>query len=169
LEFIGVVDIKNEYIELKNGDCLVYFRIMPENISAMPKNKVQEKIEGLKTLIALSSYNLELAVFSSYENFDDIVENYREKRDDFWEQNPKDPRIDILNEDARNLYEINATRSGAKEFYVILRLNMAQRKDMKNAIMKTEKLIAEGDFDVKMSTGNELFDIIQVYLENFKV
>ena len=168
MEFIGIVDIKNDYIELKNGDCLIFFKIQPKNISAMPKDKINQEIEGLKTVIAITSYNLELAVFSSYENYDDVVQSYRDLSDVYREANSKDVRIDLLNDDIRELYEINATRSGAKEFYIILRLNMAQRKDMDNAIMKTEKLISEGNFAVKMSQGDELFDIIQIYLENFR-
>ena len=168
LAFIGITDVKSNYIELKNGDCLVYFRIQPKNISAMPKEKIQKEIEGLKTVIALSGYNLELSVFSSYENYDDVVQNYYDKAEEYRKENPKDIRIELLSEDIRELYEINATRSGAKEFYIILRLNIAQRRDMDNAIMKTEKLIAEGDFNVKLSQGDELFDIIQVYLENFR-
>jgi len=130
-------------------------------MSAMPKEKIQKEIEVLKTVIALSGYNLELSVFSSYENYDDVVQNYYDKAEEYRRENPKDIRIEMLSEDIRELYEINATRSGAKEFYIILRLNIAQRRDMDNAIMKTEKLIAEGDFNVKLSQGDELFDSIR--------
>ena len=139
----------------------MYFRIKPKNMSAMPKEKIQKEIEVLKTVIALSGYNLELSVFSSYENYDDVVQNYYDKAEEYRRENPKDIRIEMLSEDIRELYEINATRSGAKEFYIILRLNIAQRRDMDNAIMKTEKLIAEGDFNVKLSQGDELFDSIR--------
>jgi len=88
--------------------------------------------------------------------------------DEYRKQNPRDVRIGLLEDDIHELYEINATRSGAKEFYITLRLNMAQRKDMDNAIMRTEKLIAEGGFNVRIAQGSELFAIIQVYLENFR-
>jgi len=147
---------------------MVYFKVQPKNISAMPKDKIQKEVDGLKTILALSSYNLEISIFSSYENYEDVVQNYRDKIDQYHEENPKDVRISLLEDDIQELYEINATRSGAKEFYITLRLNMAQRKDMDNAIMKTEKLIAEGGFNVRIAQGSELFAIIQVYLENFR-
>ena len=146
----------------------MYFKVQPKNISAMPKDKIQKEVDGLKTILALSSYNLEISIFSSYENYEDVVQNYRDKIDQYHEENPKDVRISLLEDDIQELYEINATRSGAKEFYITLRLNMAQRKDMDNAIMKTEKLIAEGGFNVRIAQGSELFAIIQVYLENFR-
>jgi len=65
LEFLGIVDIKNNYIELKTGDCIVYLKVQPKNISAMSKAKIQKEVDGLKTVLALSSYNLEISIFSS--------------------------------------------------------------------------------------------------------
>ena len=168
LVFIGIVDIKENYIELKNGDCLVYFRVSPKNISAMSQEKIRQEIEGLKTIIALSSYNLEISLFSGYENYDDIVQNYHQLIDDYHKTNPKDIRIALLEADIRELGEINATRSGAKEFYMTLRLNMAQRWDMETAIRKTEKLLADGGLSPKITQGKEFYNLIQVYLENFR-
>ena len=168
LSFIEVIDIHNNYIELKNGDCLVFFRIAPKNISAMPQEKIRQEIEGLKTIIALAPQNLELTLFSSYENYDDVTCHYRDLIEVYRKVNPKDIRINLLEDDIRGLNEINATRSGAKEFYVVLRLNMAQRKDMENSIRQNERLISEGGLTPKVLQGSELFDLIQVYLENFK-
>lgn len=168
LTFIEIIDIHDNHIELKNGDCLVFFRVSPKNISAMPQEKIRQEIDGLKTLIALTAFNLELSLFSSYENYDDVVQHYRDLMEVYRDTNPKDIRIGLLEADIKELNEINATRSGAKEFYIVLRLNMAQRKDMENSIRHTERLIAEGGLTPKTAQGAELFDLIQVYLENFR-
>ena len=58
LQFIEIINLHDNHIELKNGDCLVFFRVSPKNISAMPQDKIRQEIEGLKTIIALSSHNL---------------------------------------------------------------------------------------------------------------
>ena len=159
LAFIEIVDIQNNYIELKNGDCLIFFRVSPKNISAMPQEKIRQEIDGLKALIAMTTHNLELSTFSSYENYDDVVQHYRNLIDAYRKADPKDIRIVLLESDIRELNEINATRSGAKEFLILLRLNMAQRRDMEINIRKIEKLIVEGGLSPKILQGGELFDL----------
>ena len=168
LEFIGVVNIHECYIELKNGDYLVFFRVLPKNISAMPAMKIKQLIDNFKIILSLTKYNLELISFSSYENYDDVLDFYRHLKEGYRDSNNNDIRISLLEQDISYLNEINATRSGSKDFFILLRLNIAQRKNMENSIRETEKLISEGGLSPIAVKGRELFDIIQIYLENFR-
>ena len=168
LDFLGIINITKNHIELRNGDYLVFFRVLPQNISALPERKVKQVIDNFKTLLSLTKHSLELVSFSSYENYDDVLEFYRKKMEVYRNKDSNDARIQILAYDIEYLNEINATKSGSKEFFILLRLNIAQRKDMELSIRETLKFISEGGLSPQLVEGRELFDIIQIYLENFR-
>ncbi|MDR0572090.1 MAG: hypothetical protein LBG48_04535 [Rickettsiales bacterium] len=169
LQFLSIANIDKEYIELQNGDYLIFFRVSPKNISAMSEKKIREEINNFKTALSLTKHNLELIAFSSYENYDDVVQDYYHRIEFYRRENQDDIRISILESDIEYLNEINATRSGAKEFFIVLRINIIGRKNMYFSIRETEKLITEGGLNPQIVKGHKLFEIIQVYLENFRV
>jgi hypothetical protein len=168
LEFLGLVNISDRYIELKNGDYLTFFRVLPKNIAVMPAQEIRKEIESLSAMLSLAKDDLEFIAIPSYENYDDITMYYQKQRDHFREHDGNDIRAKLLESDIRYLSEINATRSGAKEFYIMLRLPISKRKEMDVTVKSCEKLINEAGFSPRVACGNELFDIVQIYLENFR-
>jgi len=193
-ELLGITDITEantantqgtksfyDYIHLKNGDYAVFFRIQPKNISAMPEEKLIQEIESFETVLDLSKYSFESFTFSSYQKFDDQIEYYKslieineeENRERVKQKLPQHKSNDVKNRVLKNsinyLKEINATRSGAKMFYFILKINIPMRKIMDTIIKEFERLLHEAGFFPRIADYNELKEIIGTYLEDYQL
>ena len=168
LAFLGIKNIADNYIEIESGDFLIFYKIQPINISAMPAPKIKQYIDSFGMVLSLTKYELELISFPSYENYDDVIETYKTRIEQYRRENPSDRRIDLLEEDIRSLNEINATRSGAKEFFILLRLNIGKRRELDVAVAETRKLISDANLNPDIVVGENLKGIIQIYLENFR-
>lgn len=157
-ELLGVKSFSRNGIQTDGHGELVYFMIMPTNISVLSRVSIGQKVHHLMQLLSAQP-DIEIVCTDARENFDDN----KLYLDDRAENEPNKKVRDLLLRDKAFLDDIQLQMSTAREFLFVVRLRNESDEQSFANLNRIEKLINEQGFDCKRAERDDVKRILSQY------
>lgn len=142
-ELLGIRHFTSYGLMTDYGE-LVFFRVMPTNISVLSSMNIQQKIAGLTNLLKIEP-DMGIVCTDSCECFDNNREYLRRRVQE--ETNPKVRAL--LEQDREMLTRMQAEMANAREFYLVKRYIGLKPEMVFTLSNDTMKQIAEKGFEAE--------------------
>ena len=158
-ELMGIKSFTNYGLSTKNGE-LLFFNIVPTNISVLSKASIETKIYHL--MMVLSSIpDIEIVCADASECFDDNKRYLQERKNQ--EETNKVRRI--IEKDIAFLDKIQTEMATARQFMLIGRCKNAKPEQVFNTLNSIEKVISEQGFEVQRMSKEDIKRFIALYFD----
>lgn len=164
-ELIGITGLDSCGLRRDSGEEVLVFLLEPDNLSVLSEAGITRKVYGLMTVLKGLS-ELELCCVNSKESFAGN-RRYLKKR----LQEEENPRVKLLlQQELRELEEMEHSRVGSREFLLLLRLNREDIRDLGPLLNRVEKAFREQAIRVRRAQEEDLKRILSVYFtQSFSV
>lgn len=158
-EFMGIKSFTNYGLSTKNGE-LLFFNIVPTNISVLSKASIETKIYHL--MMVLSSIpDIEIVCADASECFDDNKRYLQERK----EQEETNKVRRIIEKDIAFLDKIQTEMATARQFMLIGRCKNAKPEQVFNTLNSIEKVISEQGFEVQRMSKEDVKRFMALYFD----
>lgn len=158
-ELMGIKTFTNYGLSTKNGE-LLFFNIVPTNISVLSKASIETKIYHL--MMVLSSIpDIEIVCADASECFDDNKRYLQERKGQ--EETNKVRRI--IEKDIAFLDKIQTEMATARQFMLIGRCKNAKPEQVFNTLNSIEKVISEQGFEVQRMSKEDIKRFMALYFD----
>ena len=158
-ELMGIKSFTNYGLSTKNGE-LLFFNIVPTNISVLSKASIETKIYHL--MMVLSSIpDIEIVCADASECFDDNKRYLQERKNQ--EETNKVRRI--IEKDLTFLDKIQTEMATARQFMLIGRCKNAKPEQVFNTLNSIEKVISEQGFEVQRMSKEDIKRFMALYFD----
>jgi hypothetical protein len=158
-ELMGIKTFTNYGLSTKNGE-LLFFNIVPTNISVLSKASIETKIYHL--MMVLSSIpDIEIVCADASECFDDNKRYLQERKNQ--EETNKVRRI--IEKDIAFLDKIQTEMATARQFMLIGRCKNAKPEQVFNTLNSIEKVISEQGFEVQRMSKEDIKRFLALYFD----
>lgn len=165
-ELIGIDEITDYSIKTAFGE-LIYFMIHPTNISVLSEASVSARIYALMTVLK-GIAEIEMLCLNSKENFDENKQYLKKRMEE--ESNPAIRKL--LQMDSTNLDRMQVQMATAREFLIIIRLNIGDEKGLKDKtsdvfpyLSRIEKSLKDQGFTARRADNADIKRLLGVYYE----
>lgn len=156
-ELLGIDAITDYGIATKQGE-LVFFAIAPTNLSVLPADSIDARINALLNII--KGYDgIEMIATDAMQSFEYNKRFYRERLEK--ETCPAVRRL--LEQDIEYLDNIQVMTASSRQFYIVLRIRNEVKGDIYSYLGNVEKYIHEQGFTVHRANRQELKKLLAVY------
>lgn len=156
-ELLGIEAITNYGIGTKQGE-LVFFSVAPTNLSVLPADSIDARINALLNII--KAYDgIEMIATDSMQSFEYNKRFYRDRLEK--ETCPAVRRL--LEQDIEHLDRIQVMTASSRQFYIVLRIRSEVKGDIYAHLGNVEKYIHEQGFTVHRADRQELKKLLAVY------
>ena len=159
-QFIGAKEITDYSLVTYGQGELVYFIVIPTNISVLSESSVWARIYALMTVLK-GVAEIEMLCLNSRESFEDNKRFLKSQMEQ--EENPVIRRL--LEQDQTHLDRIQVQMATAREFLIMLRLKDEKESDIFPYLSRIEKSLKEQSFSVKRADKEDIKRILAVYYE----
>ena len=147
-ELLGIEAITDYGISTKQGE-LVFFSVAPTNLSVLPADSIDARINALLNII--KGYDgIEMIATDSMQSFEYNKRFYPAVRR-------------LLEQDIEHLDRIQVMTASSRQFYIVLRIRSEIRGDIYAHLGNVEKYIHEQGFTVHRADRQELKKLLAVY------
>ena len=158
-ELMGIKTFTNYGLSTKNGE-LLFFNIVPTNISVLSKASIETKIYHL--MMVLSSIpDIEIVCTDASECFDNNKRYLQERKEH--EETNKVRRI--IEKDIAFLDKIQTEMATARQFMLIGRCKNAKPEQVFNTLNSIEKVISEQGFEVQRMSKEDIKRFMALYFD----
>lgn len=158
-ELMGIKTFTNYGLSTKNGE-LLFFNIVPTNISVLSKASIETKIYHL--MMVLSSIpDIEIVCADASECFDDNKRYLQERK----EQEETNKVRRIIEKDIAFLDKIQTEMATARQFMLIGRCKNAKPEQVFNTLNSIEKVISEQGFEVQRMSKEDIKRFLALYFD----
>ncbi len=158
-ELMGIKSFTNYGLSTKNGE-LLFFNIVPTNISVLSKASIETKIYHL--MMVLSSIpDIEIVCADASECFDDNKRYLQERK----EQEETNKVRRIIEKDIAFLDKIQTEMATARQFMLIGRCKNAKPEQVFNTLNSIEKVISEQGFEVQRMSKEDIKRFMALYFD----
>ena len=158
-ELMGIKSFTNYGLSTKNGE-LLFFNIVPTNISVLSKASIETKIYHL--MMVLSSIpDIEIVCADASECFDDNKRYLQERK----EQEETNKVRRIIEKDIAFLDKIQTEMATARQFMLIGRCKNAKPEQVFNTLNSIEKVISEQGFEVQRMSKEDIKRFLALYFD----
>lgn len=147
-----------EYGLLTDNGELVFFRVVPTNISVLSTVSIEQKIMSLMNLLSMEP-DTGIVCTDACECFDDNREYLRQRAEA--ENNPKVRAL--LEQDRWMLTQMQAEMSNAREFFFVKRYAGLKPEMVFSQINDTQKRMTERGFEVHHLDRGEIKRLLAIY------
>lgn len=158
-QLMGIDRLTEHGVKTPHGE-LVYFLIRPDNLSVLPKEGIQGRVQSLTDLIS-SNPSIQMLALDSRESFQQNKLYYQERR----EQEPVSKIQELLVNDARHLDEIQTTTASAREFVLAFKIDRQTDEGYEAQVTRMEKDIRECGFHVRAVKEQDVRRLLAVYYQ----
>ena len=159
-ELMGIKSFTNYGLSTKNGE-LLFFNIVPTNISVLSKASIETKIYHL--MMVLSSVpDIEIVCADASECFDENKRYLQERK--LTEESNKVRRI--IEKDIVFLDKIQTEMATARQFMLIGRCKNAKPEQVFTVLNNIEKVISEQGFEVQRMGKDDIKRFIALYFDS---
>ena len=156
-ELLGIEAITDYGISTKQGE-LVFFAVAPTNLSVLPADSIDARINALLNII--KGYDgIEMIATDSMQSFEYNKRFYRDRLEK--ETCPAVRRL--LEQDIEHLDRIQVMTASSRQFYIVLRIRSEIKGDIYSHLGNVEKYIHEQGFTVHRADRQELKKLLAVY------
>ena len=156
-ELLGIEAITDYGISTKQGE-LVFFSVAPTNLSVLPGDSIDARINALLNII--KGYDgIEMIATDSMQSFEYNKRFYRDRLEK--ETCPAVRRL--LELDIEHLDRIQVMTASSRQFYIVLRIRSEVKGDIYSHLGNVEKYIHEQGFTVHRADRQELKKLLAVY------
>ena len=149
-ELLGIEAITDYGISTKQGE-LVFFSVAPTNLSVLPADSIDARINALLNII--KGYDgIEMIATDSMQSFEYNKRFYRDRLEK--ENCPAVRRL--LEQDIEHLDRIQVMTASSRQFYIVLRIRSEVKGDIYAHLGNVEKYIHEQGFTVHRADRQEL-------------
>ena len=149
-ELLGIEAITDYGISTKQGE-LVFFAVAPTNLSVLPADSIDARINALLNII--KGYDgIEMIAADSMQSFEYNKRFYRDRLEK--ESCPAVRRL--LEQDIEHLDRIQVMTASSRQFYIVLRIRSEIRGDIYAHLGNVEKYIHEQASPSTAPTGRSL-------------
>ena len=142
-ELLGIEAITDYGISTKQGE-LVFFSVAPTNLSVLPADSIDARINALLNII--KGYDgIEMIATDSMQSFEYNKRFYRDRLE------------------KEHLDRIQVMTASSRQFYIVLRIRSEVKGDIYAHLGNVEKYIHEQGFTVHRADRQELKKLLAVY------
>ncbi len=158
-ELMGIKSFTNYGLSTKNGE-LLFFNIVPTNISVLSKASIETKIYHL--MMVLSSIpGIEIVCADASECFDENKRYLQERK----EQEETNKVRRIIEKDITFLDKIQTEMATARQFMLLGRCKNAKPEQVFNTLNSIEKVISEQGFEVQRMSKEDIKRFLALYFD----
>lgn len=158
-ELMGIKSFTNYGLSTKNGE-LLFFNIVPTNISVLSKASIETKIYHLMMILS-SIPDIEIVCADASECFDDNKRYLQERK----EQEETNKVRRIIEKDIAFLDKIQTEMATARQFMLIGRCKNAKPEQVFNTLNSIEKVISEQGFEVQRMSKEDIKRFMALYFD----
>ena len=158
-DLLGIKAFTDYGIQTNRGE-LLFFKVMPTNISVLSQPSVETKIRQL-TLVLSAVPDVEISCTDSVECFDENKAYLIGRAEE--EKNEKVRKL--IKRDITFLDEIQAEMATARQFLFIARCRNMKAQQVFARVNQIQKAISEQGFDVRRMDKSEIKRLLALYFE----
>jgi len=158
-QLMGITDITDYSLVTSHGE-LVFFAVMPTNISVLSDTSIGARIYALMNVLK-GIADIEMLCLNSRENFEDNKSFLRQRTDA--EQNAVIRKL--LQQDTTGLDRMQVQMATAREFLIIIRLRNEKESDIQPYLSRIEKSLKDQGFTAHRADEADIKRLLGVYYE----
>lgn len=158
---LGIKNINENSIECINGDIIIMFEVKASNILTLSKERVEQKIDDLATVIKSSrAYDsISIIAFDTSQNFKANKKYLNSRIEE--ETNPIIKNL--LMKEIEFIESIKLKTVTAKEFVISIKFSHREGENIGTSISQFNKLMEENNFFISLLQKDDLKHILAVY------
>lgn len=159
-KLLNLKSLTNYSIIGYNNQQLIFYSIVPYNLSVLSEENIESKIFSLMNLIKGSEL-VEILCLNSRENFRFNKINMRKRIDEESNANIRK----LLEQDLNHIDQIQVTTATARSFLICIRSNQEDEPTLHNSLNRLEKTFKQYGFSLIRLNKDEIKTMLAVYYE----
>lgn len=159
-QLLGIKEITSYSLKTEFHGELVYFLIRPDNLSVLSESSLSARIYGLMTVLK-GMTEIEMLCLNSRESFEDNKAFLRKRL----EEEENETIRQLLKQDMQFLDRIQVQMATAREFIILVRLELERENEVFSYLNRIEKTLKEQGFITRRAEEEDIRRILVVYFE----
>lgn len=159
-QLLGIKEITSYSLKTEFHGELVYFLIRPDNLSVLSESSLSARIYGLMTVLK-GMTEIEMLCLNSRESFEDNKAFLRKRL----EEEENETIRQLLKQDMQFLDRIQVQMATAREFIILVRLELERENEVFSYLNRIEKTLKEQGFIARRAEEEDIRRILAVYFE----
>lgn len=159
-QLLGIKEITSYSLKTEFHGELVYFLIRPDNLSVLSESSLSARIYGLMTVLK-GMTEIEMLCLNSRESFEDNKAFLRKRL----EEEENETIRQLLKQDMQFLDRIQVQMATAREFIILVRLELERENEVFSYLNRIEKTLKEQGFIARRAQEEDIRRILAVYFE----
>lgn len=159
-QLLGIKEITSYSLKTEFHGELVYFLIRPDNLSVLSESSLSARIYGLMTVLK-GMTEIEMLCLNSRESFEDNKAFLRKRL----EEEENETIRQLLKQDMQFLDRIQVQMATAREFIILVRLELERENEVFSYLNRIEKTLKEQGFITRRAEEEDIRRILAVYFE----
>ena len=159
-QLLGIKEITSYSLKTEFHGELVYFLIRPDNLSVLSESSLSARIYGLMTVLK-GMTEIEMLCLNSRESFEDNKAFLRKRL----EEEENETIRQLLKQDMQFLDRIQVQMATAREFIILMRLELERENEVFSYLNRIEKTLKEQGFITRRAEEEDIRRILAVYFE----
>lgn len=159
-QLLGIKEITSYSLKTEFHGELVYFLIKPDNLSVLSESSLSARIYGLMTVLK-GMTEIEMLCLNSRESFENNKTFLRKRL----EEEENETIRQLLKQDMQFLDRIQVQMATAREFIILVRLELERENEVFSYLNRIEKTLKEQGFIARRAQEEDIRRILAVYFE----
>lgn len=159
-QLLGIKEITSYSLKTEFHGELVYFLIRPDNLSVLSESSLSARIYGLMTVLK-GMTEIEMLCLNSRESFENNKTFLRKRL----EEEENETIRQLLKQDMQFLDRIQVQMATAREFIILVRLELERENEVFSYLNRIEKTLKEQGFIARRAQEEDIRRILAVYFE----
>lgn len=159
-QLLGIKEITSYSLKTEFHGELVYFLIRPDNLSVLSESSLSARIYGLMTVLK-GMTEIEMLCLNSRESFENNKAFLRKRL----EEEENETIRQLLKQDMQFLDRIQVQMATAREFIILVRLELERENEVFSYLNRIEKTLKEQGFIARRAQEEDIRRILAVYFE----